>query len=73
MSDAIVSDCPYAAVCPMATKHNGILVGRFSLSIIPQTSTSDVVGQHNKVGGIVFEASLDEEMIITIAVANMMV
>mgnify|MGYP001859272356 CR=1 FL=1 len=27
----ILSDCPSAAICHMATKYNGILVGRFSL------------------------------------------
>ena len=31
MSDAILSDCPSAASCCMATKCNGILVGRFCL------------------------------------------
>jgi hypothetical protein len=29
--DAILSDCPSAAVCRMATKFNGILAGRFNL------------------------------------------
>ena len=31
MSDAILSDCPFAANCCTATKCNGILVGRFNL------------------------------------------
>ena len=31
MSDAIVSDCPSAAICHTATKWNGILVETFSL------------------------------------------
>ena len=30
MSDAIVSDCPSAVICHMATTFNGILVGRFN-------------------------------------------
>jgi len=29
MSDAILSDCSSAAICHMATKHNGIVAGRF--------------------------------------------
>ena len=31
MTDIILSDCPSAAICPMATKCNGILAGRFNL------------------------------------------
>ena len=31
VSDAILSDCPPAAVCRMTTKWNGILVGRLNL------------------------------------------
>ena len=31
MSDAILSDCPSAAICHTATECNGILVGRFKL------------------------------------------
>ena len=31
MSDVIPSDCSSAAICHMATKYNGILVGRFNL------------------------------------------
>ena len=31
MSDAIVSNCPSAAICHIITKCNGILVGRFTL------------------------------------------
>jgi len=31
MSDTILSDCPFAAICHTATKCNGVLVGRFSL------------------------------------------
>ena len=30
-SDAILSDCPSAAICYMAATCNGMLVGRFSL------------------------------------------
>jgi len=30
MSDTILSDCPFAAICLMAAKCNGILVGRFN-------------------------------------------
>ena len=31
MSDAILSECPSAAICCMATTCNGILVGRYNL------------------------------------------
>jgi len=42
MSDAIVSDCLFAAICHMATKRNGVFVGRFNLYSIPPTSAADV-------------------------------
>ena len=32
MSDTIVSDCPSAAICHMAKKCHGLLVGRFNLN-----------------------------------------
>ena len=40
---------PSPAICHMATKCNGILVGRFNLYC---PSTSDVIGQYNKIGSI---------------------
>jgi len=55
MSDAILSDCPSAAICPTATKCNGILVGRYSTAV-PPMSTSDIMGHHYKIGGITFRA-----------------
>ena len=57
ISDIILSDCPSAAICHMATKRNGILVGRFNLYC--HTTASGVVGQQNKVGGITFGAALE--------------
>ena len=57
MSDAILSDCPSAAICHTATTCNGILVGRFSLCCHPSTSAYDLVGRHNKLGGITFRAA----------------
>ena len=54
MSDAILSECPSAAICHMAPN-----VGEGSTSAaIPPTSASDSVGQHNKIGGITFRAAL---------------
>lgn len=31
MLDGVLSDCPFAAICLMATKCNGLLAGRFVL------------------------------------------
>ena len=59
MSDAILSDRPSAAMCGRATKYNGILVEGSTSTTIPPASTSDVMGQHNKIGGITFEAALE--------------
>ena len=58
MSDAILLDCPSAVICRTATEFNGILAGRFNLYCISTTFASDVVGQHNKIGGITFGAAL---------------
>jgi len=46
MSGTILSDCPSAAICHMATKCSGILVGRFNICY--HTTNSDVMGQQNK-------------------------
>ena len=35
MSDVNLSDCPSAAICRMATKWNGMLVGRFNIYYHP--------------------------------------
>ena len=61
MSDAILSDSPSAAICHTATKHNGILSGSAS-TVIPPTSTPDIVGQYNKIGGITFGAALVDKL-----------
>jgi len=42
----------------MATIRNGVLVERFNLCCHPPTSTTDVMGQQNKIGGITFGAAL---------------
>ena len=47
ISDAILSDCPCAAICNAATTCNGILMGYSASTAIPATSTSDAVGQRN--------------------------
>jgi hypothetical protein len=36
----------------MTAKYNGILAWRFNLYCHSPTSTCDIVGQHNKIGGI---------------------
>uniref|UniRef100_A0A8C2TLL4 Uncharacterized protein n=1 Tax=Coturnix japonica TaxID=93934 RepID=A0A8C2TLL4_COTJA len=56
-SDTILSGCPSAAICHTATTCNGIVVGRFSLCWHQSTSASDLVGHHNKLGGITFRAA----------------
>jgi len=53
MSDTILTDGPSADNCHMASTCNGILVERVSLYCI-----SDMLGQHNKIGGITFRAAL---------------
>ena len=58
MSDIIFSDCPSAAISRMATTCHGIEVGRFNHTAILPTSTSDIVGKQNKIGGVNFGASL---------------
>ena len=61
MSDAILSDCPSAAMCCMATECNRMLLERFNLycHTLP-TSTSEVMVQCNKMGGIIFRAALSK-------------
>ena len=56
MSDAILSDFPSAASCHMATNTEYWREGSTSI-VTPPTSTSDVMGQHNKLGGITFRAT----------------
>jgi len=41
----------------MAATHNRILVGNYNLYCHVRTITSDIVGQHNKIGGITFRAA----------------
>jgi len=55
MSDAILSDCPSTV-----TQQNGMgywWEGSAS-SALPAASTSDVVGQHHKIGGTAFRTAL---------------
>ena len=58
LSDGILSDCPSAAICHTATKCKGILARRFHLTVTPPTPASDIVVQHNKMGGITYKAAL---------------
>lgn len=56
MSDSIMSECLFAAICHVAATYNRILVEKFSLCCRTK-SASDVVGQYNKTGGITFGAA----------------
>ena len=58
MSDTILSDCPSAAVCHPATNVAECWGDDLTSIAIPPPSTSDVVGKHNKIGGITVRAAL---------------
>jgi len=58
MPDAIVSDCPSAAICHTATTHVREYWWEGSASTAVPPLTSDIMGQHNKIGGIIFRAAL---------------
>jgi len=50
ISDTIVSDCPSAATCHTETKCNGNWWEGSTFTTIPPTSTSNFMGQRNKIG-----------------------
>jgi len=54
MYDTISSNCPSATICHTATKLHVILAGRSSFYNITPTSSSDILKQCNKRGGINF-------------------
>ena len=54
MSDTTLSESPSAAICHTATEY--WWKGTTSTAISP-TSASDIMGQHNKIGGITFGAA----------------
>lgn len=58
MSDAIVSECPSAAICYVATNWWNDSTSTASTSILPATSASNFVAQHAKKGGITVGAAL---------------
>src|SRR5258705_14005340 len=58
MSYAILSGCPPAAFGCTETKLMGYWKEGSTSTAIPPTSASDVVDQHNKIGGISFGAPL---------------
>jgi len=58
MSDSILSDCPSAAICHTATNLTGYWQEGSTSALIAPTSTADVMGQQNKIGGITFETAL---------------
>ena len=58
ISDAILSDCPSAAICHKVTDCYGILVEGPASTAIPPPSTFDIVSQHSEVGGSTFGAAL---------------
>ena len=58
MSDSILSDCPFAAICHV---QQNVTAYRWEGSIhtaISPISTSDVMGHYNEIAGITFRASL---------------
>jgi len=55
--DAVMPDCTTAVICYTARKCNGTL-GRFNLYCCTTKIRSDVIGQYNKIGGIIFGADL---------------
>jgi len=57
ITDAIVSDCPSAAICHTATKCNGILAGRFNL-YCHTANICLMLWENIKIGGITFGALL---------------
>jgi hypothetical protein len=54
--DAILSDCPSAAICRTITELKNYWREDSTSTAIPPASAFDVVGQHNKIGGIIFGA-----------------
>lgn len=57
MSDAVLSDCPSAAICCVERKSNRAHWWEGSTcTAILLTSSSGVIGHHNKTGGITFGA-----------------
>ena len=57
-SNAILSDC--APLLPSVTQEQHVTESRWEVSTstaIPPTSASDVLGQHNKIGGIIFSTA----------------
>ena len=54
-ADAILSECPSAAICCSATKRNGVLEGRFNL-YCPISQHVPVMLWTNIMGGITFGA-----------------
>jgi len=57
-SDAILSDCPFAAICHTATRSNGILWEGSTSPAIPPPLATDVMDQCNKIEGITFREAL---------------
>jgi len=58
MSDAILSDCPSAAICHTATTCNGILAGMFNLYCHTTNIHLWLCGRLHKIEGITFRAAL---------------
>ena len=58
VSEPIVSEGPSAAIC-----HTAISVTEYgwegsAFTLTPPSSASDIAGQHNEIGGIIFRAAL---------------
>jgi len=60
MSGAIPLDCPSAAICYTGTKCNEYWREGSICTAALLTSNSDVVSQHNNLGGITFREALKQ-------------
>jgi len=64
MSDIILSGYPSAAICHSATNAMEDWWDSSTSTAIPPTSASDVVGHHQKTGGISFGASTIDPVLV---------
>jgi len=58
MSDTILSDYLSAAICHVTAKVTEYWWEGSTSTAVPPTSASDAMGQHHKIGGIIFGAAL---------------
>jgi hypothetical protein len=56
MADAVLPDCSSAAICRSATEPTSYGQEGSASTVVPPASVSNVVVQHNKIGGITIGA-----------------